>query len=93
LEGINAKDAHEPLDEVLNTLWSIDMNIRGAGVLPRPGSRVEKWDKIRDMIGMKVRKDNMIYLVVVYACFQQTLHSSMSAIEQDVGVVQLKQNA
>ncbi len=93
MKGINTKDAHKPLDEVLNTLCSIDMNVRGAWVLPGPGPRVEEWDKIRDMIGVKVRKDKMIYLVVLYACFQQTLDSSMPAIEQDVGIIQLKQNA
>ena len=84
LQATGSKYLQQAIDDLLSTRWPINMNICRARVSLRPCSCLQKWDDIRDMIGVEVREHDMLQLVVPDAGLQQPLHNTMATVEEHI---------
>jgi hypothetical protein len=89
LQSSSTEHLHQSIDDRAHSRRTINMHVARTWIPPRKCSRLKKWDDIRDVIGMEMRKDNVLKLGMLHTNLQQPLHYSVPAIKEDMRTIQL----
>src|SRR5204862_223692 len=71
-EFICPKGTQDCLDFFAHTLRPVDLKVPGSRVNLRPGGSMKIGDQVREMIGVKVREDNMSEVILFQSGFYES---------------------